>query len=216
LQFESPQKKRNLLIIRTNLEAGLVSACMHLRVCVCAAAILAQVVFGLWGGTVGDYKLLNTKKMTSGNLWETEVASTKHKLIIVQKIDRHLLLIMKEQGKEICSMQIRIFGELENEQVRLPSDNLVLKRALEFMVIIGTAYEAGTIERGAIMKFRDEQLAKQGLSARQPPRARQQPQATAKAKGKSKAKDKGKSKAKDKGKSKAKGKTKESLHCRSV
>lgn len=66
----------------------------------------------------GRYKLLTVKKKAAseGSEWETEAKDTKHKIALCQKVDRNLLLIMQEQSRQVCMVQLRVFDDIADEK----------------------------------------------------------------------------------------------------
>jgi hypothetical protein len=101
-----------------------------------------------------------------GNLLELEVAATKHKLSILQKVDRHLLLIITEQARQICMVKVSLFGEVKDETARLKNDDPVLKRALDFMSMLAKEYAAGNVRRTELADKRNEMLTKMGITGK--------------------------------------------------
>jgi hypothetical protein len=114
--------------------------------------------------TVGEYKaLLSQKPSSTGTLWECDATGTKHKLMIKQKIDRHLLLILVEQKREICCIRLDTFGEVPDQKQQLAKSDIVLARALKFLIEVGLVYSRGECDRGGLHKLRDDMLAKSNL-----------------------------------------------------
>jgi hypothetical protein len=101
-----------------------------------------------------------------GNLFELEVESTKHKLAILQKVDRHLLLILSEQSRQICMVKVSLCGGVADEMARLKHDDPVLQRALACMSKLAKIYASGTTRRTELNDKRNELLNEMGITGK--------------------------------------------------
>jgi hypothetical protein len=120
--------------------------------------------------TYGDLQALDIERKhggpQAGNLAELEVQATKHKLAILQKVDRNLLVILTEQNKQLCMVKVSVFGAVADEKRRLPNDDPVVQKAKQFMLELAKQYAAGTVRKSELNVKRNEALWKMGLNYR--------------------------------------------------
>jgi hypothetical protein len=120
--------------------------------------------------TCGELQVLDIERKhggpQAGNLAELEVEATKHKLAILQKVDRNLLVILTEQTKQLCMVKVSLFGAVADETKRLPNDDPVLQKAKEFMLELAKQYSAGTVRKSELMDKRNEALWNMGFNYR--------------------------------------------------
>ena len=80
--------------------------------------------------TVGQFKaqLASTRGAVADSLWTGEHVETHHKLQIVQRADRGLIIILQEQSRQVCQLRVNLFGVLpEPQPMAVPRDNAVLQ-----------------------------------------------------------------------------------------
>jgi hypothetical protein len=85
-------------------------------------------------------------KKAADKLWQSQVADTKHELYIKQRVDRGpapLLLSVFEQGNQIASIDLKLFGEIPEKPNRFEPDHPVLVKALALLVPFVEQYATG-------------------------------------------------------------------------
>jgi hypothetical protein len=119
------------------------------------------------GMTYADVQHEQNNKKTSGpdqgNIMEFEAESTRHRIVLMQKVDRSLLVIATEQSKQVLMLRARLFGEVLDEGQRLPIDHPTIKAAADFLHAIMKEYAAGKIQRSDLINIRNQKLADMGL-----------------------------------------------------
>ena len=115
--------------------------------------------------TYGKLKELSktSRAVGSGVEYETEAVQTKHRIILTQKVDRRLLLTMREQGKQVCEVKLASFGTIANEKIRIESNHPAMQAALKVMIPLTIEFAKGTIQRSQLAAKRDECLAAAGI-----------------------------------------------------
>ena len=116
--------------------------------------------------TVEEY-LEMQKSVTKGKdqaeiHWEGKHKPSGHTLTMVQKVDRELLLLLREQSKQVLQIKVKLFGECPSD-VRVPSTSEVLKSAIEFLQPIASLYADGMIERSGLIAERDRRMKEQNI-----------------------------------------------------
>jgi hypothetical protein len=93
-------------------------------------------------------------------LWEGTHHSSHNKLLLSQRTDRGLLLSFFEQGRQICSFPVKLFGPLPEPQPgAVPKNNETLQKAVDFLTPLCEGYATGQIVDGVeLKKIRDEKL----------------------------------------------------------
>jgi hypothetical protein len=90
--------------------------------------------------------------------WSMEHVKTANHISIQQRTDRALLMVIYEQGKQICSVRVDKFGEVPNQE-RLPPDSEVVERAVEFLRPLAEKYAKDEITDKELLKQeKDKQL----------------------------------------------------------
>ena len=98
-------------------------------------------------------------------LYEVECINTHHKVQLKQKVDRHLLLVMVEQKKQVCMVKQSTFGIVPDEKTRSALDHPTLLQAVAFMKKVVDTFARGDADRSSLLKVRDELLIKEGIVA---------------------------------------------------
>ena len=93
-------------------------------------------------------------------LWEQEMKGTKHKIWLKQRTDRHLLLSLYEQEKQIAQTSVAIFGEviLKDGCNHLPPEDPAIVAALSVMKPLGIMYANGEIQRTELKTIKDRRV----------------------------------------------------------
>ena len=107
-------------------------------------------------GQLADFGAAKEKAKSAGTLWTMQQEGTNHTLVIKQQVDRRLLIVLREQSKQVLQMNVRDFGEVEDETRQLPGDDPTLVKALAQMTIIGELYAANKIERCQLKEKKGE------------------------------------------------------------
>lgn len=111
-----------------------------------------------------EYETLGKQRQDPSEMWVGERASNHNKLTVARKQDRSMLIILKEQGKQILQVNVKAWGPEDDEAS--------IKKAGEFMITIAKVYANGMVEPGQALKsFRDGQMKLQGLGAKSAPKA---------------------------------------------
>ncbi len=65
----------------------------------------------------GRLKMLLHKKRRpgSGDLYDIEHAKSQHRITLMQKIDRRLLVIMREQDRQVCMVGANVLGKFQRK-----------------------------------------------------------------------------------------------------
>ncbi|CAK0820691.1 unnamed protein product [Prorocentrum cordatum] len=87
-------------------------------------------------------------KSGEGPLWEEESSITRNKLYIDQRVDRHLLMSLYEQGSQILMMRLDTFADLKGRNQRLPNNHEAVLTGLSIMKPIAEQYRTGNIKQG--------------------------------------------------------------------
>ena len=115
--------------------------------------------------TYGKLKELSrsNRGQSCGIEYEIEGKETKHRIVLVQKIDRRLLLIMREQNKQICEVKLSAFAPIQDETKRIASNHPATVAALKIMIPLAEGFAKGSLMRTELFKKRDELLADAGI-----------------------------------------------------
>ena len=108
----------------------------------------------------------STKPKSSTVFYETEHASNKHKLQIVQKVDRKLLMVINEQSRQILQVNLDQFGELSDQRKQVSNDHPCVQRAGAFLREICDLYAEGKLDRSCLKRARNERLVAMGAAPR--------------------------------------------------
>jgi len=100
---------------------------------------------------------------TTGSLWSTTAVETRHQISIIQKVDRHLLLALTEQSRQVLQLRLSDFGPVGDESKQLPREDQTLVRALRFMQTIGGNFESGKIQKHELKIVCDEMFIAEGI-----------------------------------------------------
>ena len=84
---------------------------------------------------------------------------TNHTIYVKQRIDRHLLVSIYEQNKQILQIRTDTFGNIADQKTALPPDNDVLKEAIAFMSEIAADFADDKIEKCNLPEERKKRLA---------------------------------------------------------
>ena len=85
---------------------------------------------------------------------------TNHIITLAQKVDRHLLLVLKEQQKQVLMMRIDHFGFIEDQTKQLNPNDEILEKAVEFMKVIGIKFAEGELHRNELKTYRNDMMNK--------------------------------------------------------
>jgi hypothetical protein len=129
------------------------------------------MVWNIAGLTVEKWraKCEANRRPKQEQLWEGTHHSSHNKLLLSQRTDRGLLLSFFEQGRQICSVPVKLFGPLPEPQPgAVPKNNETLQKAVDFLTPLCEGYATGQIADGVeLKKIRDEKLKELQLLGRQ-------------------------------------------------
>ena len=112
-----------------------------------------------------------------GVLFEATMKDTKHKITIMQRVDRKLLLSLYEQQMQRLSVNLDVWGKIEDQHVQLCASDPILQQGLAYLKPFAEDYAAGKVARAELKSHRDSQMKREGLmdaSGRQKPFASRQ------------------------------------------
>lgn len=124
---------------------------------------------GLSMGKLRGARVIGGDKRSAGILWSMQAKDTKHTIAIIQKVDRHLLLALTEQARQILQLRMSDFGPVPDESRQLPRGNDTLASAVHFLTQIGKDYASGIVEKQNLKSLRDDLLLSLGWR-KAPPR----------------------------------------------
>jgi hypothetical protein len=121
-----------------------------------------------------------------GPLWTGNQIGTKHKITVHQKVDRHLLLVMFEQTRQVCQLRLDSFGPLSDQAQQLPREHESIVQGLKILVPIAERFCAGELVRDDLKAARDQAMSGTASGSASVPRPKAKvgdPQPRPKAKG---------------------------------
>ena len=107
-----------------------------------------------------------TRPRSSLTYFEAEHELTKHRLSIVQKVDRKLLMVINEQNRQVLQVNMSTFGVVPDEKQQLPPTHATTIAAGEFLKSILLDYAKGSFDRAKLKEVRNAKLATLGLGLR--------------------------------------------------
>ena len=112
------------------------------------------------GITWGKYGNMQdpSARTASSVLWKAVQKGTNHKLTIVQRVDRNLLIILKEQQKQVLGMRLDHFGSIPDQSKPLPPNSEILNKATSVMKEIGMQFATGELQRADLIPYRNKML----------------------------------------------------------
>ncbi len=115
--------------------------------------------------TVKQLRELTFAKPASGEgvLFEVMHTATRNKITLRQKVDRKLLLVMKEQDKQVCMVFMNQFGPVPDEGHQLEPSHTTAVAAVKFMQCLATDFANDVIKRSDLREQRDKRLAELGI-----------------------------------------------------
>jgi hypothetical protein len=117
------------------------------------------------GLTVKRLKLLvNRCGSYCGELWSSTHTVTKHKIHLQQRVDRHLLVSLYEQTRQILQLRLDLLGPIEDQRQQLPKESEVLKKGISIMQPIGEKYCRGDLTKDDLKQARDTAIKESGFT----------------------------------------------------
>jgi hypothetical protein len=114
--------------------------------------------------TVAQFQLkLPAGPRAKTTLYEVEHHATFHKIAIRQRADRHLLISVYEQSKQILQVRADVFGEVPEEVATMDPKEPVVVAAVEFLKPIVKDYASGRLSAKQLSEERDKRLEAKGL-----------------------------------------------------
>ena len=104
-------------------------------------------------------------------LWSAVQEGTNHKLTLIQKIDRNLLVVLKEQQKQVLMVRVDHFGSIPDQSKPLPPNSEVLKKAALFMKEISMKFAKGEMKRAELIPYRNKMRSTNALVPKKRPSA---------------------------------------------
>ena len=113
-----------------------------------------------WGRIERDKS--NTRS-GEGVLWEATHKETNHRVYIKQRVDRKLLMSLYEQGdNQRLSVNMDVWGEIEDHHKQLPSTSSIVTMATEFLKIFGEKFARDEYKVSELREKRDALMKKLG------------------------------------------------------
>jgi hypothetical protein len=117
------------------------------------------------GLTIKRLKLLvNRGGSYCGELWSSTHVETKHKIHLQQRVDRHLLVSLYEQTRQILQLRLDLIGPIEDQRQQLPKESEVLAKGISIMQPIAEKYCRGEISRDDLKQARDTAIKESGFT----------------------------------------------------
>lgn len=120
----------------------------------------SHVVDGL---TVKSVRQQQSKPNGVGILWEGTQIGTNHKISLAQRVDRKLLLSLYEQQAQRCSINLEVFGYIEDQHKQLKADDEIVKKGLAFMAPLAYKFAKGELSRVELKDERNKSMITAGL-----------------------------------------------------
>ena len=120
----------------------------------------SHVVDGL---TVKSVRQQQSKPKGEGILWEGTQIGTNHKISLAQRVDRKLLLSLYEQQAQRCSINLEVFGYIEDQHKQLKADDEIVKKGLAFMAPLAYKFAKGELSRVELKDERNKSMITAGL-----------------------------------------------------
>ena len=103
-----------------------------------------------------NYSNPRKDKAAVQKVWEGEHATSHHRLFVQKRVDRSLLVSLYEQTRQICQVQVKMFGPEDSEEA--------FQKAAKLMTEIGETYATGSVGRSDLFKLRDDMIKKCGVN----------------------------------------------------
>jgi hypothetical protein len=118
------------------------------------------------GLTIQRLKLLlmNRGGSSCGELWASTHAVTKHKIYIQQRVDRHLLVSLYEQTRQVLQLRLDLFGPIADQRQQLPKDSDIVQKGVSLMQPIAEKFCRGDICKDDLKGARDFAVKELGLA----------------------------------------------------
>ena len=125
--------------------------------------------------TYGEYhSKMNIRAQSQNIWWKGTHCATKHKLELKTKLDRHELLILVEQQKQILQVRCNIWDtkkpdDQKKKDATKPDGEVVLatkeaqEKAKKLMITICKAFERDELKKGDLYDERDRMLVEEGI-----------------------------------------------------
>jgi hypothetical protein len=107
----------------------------------------------------------------AGFLYEVESAVSKNRIVVTQKVDRSLLIIVQEQSKQVLMVKASIFGTVPDETKRMDPNSDTIIKAVAFLKPIVNKFAKGDLQRHELTSARDAALESAGLASKRTKRA---------------------------------------------
>lgn len=110
--------------------------------------------------SMDDLRMLKQSRTIGGKGGQTNIKWTKthqatsHRLRVVIKQDRNMLVVLEEQTASRCQVVVKYWGDESEESIG---------KAIAFMIQIGEKYAADEIPRGKLYQERDKMMEEAGL-----------------------------------------------------
>jgi hypothetical protein len=94
-----------------------------------------------------------------------EIPRNHHKIEVLQKGDRRLLMIITEQERQICQVVVDRFGEIPGDgRNKVPNDTPAIQKCYSWLKPLVEKYQSGEITGTKLLKkARDEKLVADGI-----------------------------------------------------
>ena len=115
------------------------------------------------GLTAGSLRSSSYSSRGESALWEATQINTNHRIGISQRVDRKLLLSMYEQGSQVLSINLEVFGDIADQHQQLPRSHPIVVKGLKLLTHFGQMFARGECKRSELKEKRDELMQRLGL-----------------------------------------------------
>ena len=121
------------------------------------------------GITVKQFNAMLTREVKlqtgTGILKSLTHKLSKQLVSVQQRVDRKLLIVIFDQGRQVLMINMDLFGPVVNHHVQELPDSVTLVKAVAFITKIADRYAAGEIAKDDLKAVRDKMLIDEGLIA---------------------------------------------------
>lgn len=108
--------------------------------------------------------LVNRGGSYCGELWSSTHSVTKHKIHLQQRVDRHLLISIFEQTRQILQLRLDQLGPIDDQRQQLPKESEVLKKGISIMQPLAEKYCRGEVSKDDLKQARDTAIKESGFT----------------------------------------------------
>ena len=120
----------------------------------------SHVVPGL---TAKNARIQQGKQKGEGILWEGTQKGTNHKITLKQRVDTKLLLSLFEQKAQRLSINLEVFGLIQDQHKQLKCDDPIVVKGIELMKPIAEKFANAQLSRDELKTERNKIMVIAGL-----------------------------------------------------